>query len=499
MKLLSFIIFVTAIYTSSFGQDMLTSDKISYRPPTVAGSFYPADPTKLKSMVLEFIDLDNPAKINGEILGLVVPHAGYVYSGNVAGQAFRELMGRKYDVVIVISPSHHKYFAGASVFNGDAYVTPLGNILVDKELSLEITKFDKRIKLSLDGHSWNDSINEHSLEVQLPFLQTVLPEVKIVPIVMGSQDFETASVLSASISNAAKKLGKKVLIIASSDLSHFHNQNEAKQLDKPVPMSFQKFDYFKLGILFFSKNLEACGGGPIVTMMMAAEMLGANSAIPVKYATSGDTPAGKNNPDRVVGYFSGIVYKDESKNDVLELPVLDLDNKKKLIDLVRQSVTKFALNDSSEEINYIPVPLSDLYTGFVTIKKHGELRACMGHIFPSKKLYLEIAEVAQLAASNDYRFGPISKHELNDLSYEISILSRFKRSTDLNEINVGEHGLYIRLKNNSGLLLPQVASERNWDKITFLENLCLKAGLSKDSYKDPLAEIYIFKALIINE
>lgn len=488
------------LISNGLSQDMLTPDKISYIPPTVAGAFYPANPAELKTMINNYLNEDKSTIIQQDIYAIVVPHAGYVYSGRVAAKAYKQLIGKKYDAIIIIAPSHQKYFNGASVFKGDAYVTPLGNALVDKELSKEIGSLNSSVKLSMDGHSWSDSSSEHSLEVQIPFLQIVQPDVPIVPIVMGIQNYETCDNLMKSIVSSVKKLNRKVLIVASSDLSHFHSVKEAKKIDKPIPQAFAQFDYFRLAVQFFSKNLEACGGGPIVTAMMTAEQLGGNQAIPIQYATSADSPEGKNNTERVVGYFSGVITKSIEEVSDLKLPYLDENSSKELLEIAKNKVERYARRDTLAEGfgTLIPRPLAEIYTGFVTIKKHGELRACMGHLFPSKQLLLEIEEVAGIAAKDDYRFGPIRENELKELEYEVSVLSRFKKILSVDEIKPGTHGLYIRYKNNSGILLPQVAEERGWSTTTFLENICMKAGLPKDTYKNPEAELYIFKALIIN-
>jgi len=499
MKLISRFIMSAVIFSSLFCQDQLSEDKISHRPPTVAGAFYPAKADELRSMITNYLNEQKPIMMSQEIIAIVVPHAGYVYSGKVAAYAYRELQGKKYDAIIIITPSHHKYFKGASVFKGDAYTTPLGVCKVDKSLSEAIGTENSSVKLSFDGHTWQDSVNEHSLEVQLPFLQVVLPDVPIVPIVMGTQDMETTNKLVNAIVKSVSSQNKKVLIVASSDLSHFHSLQEARSIDRPIMLAFQRYDYFKLSSMFFSRNLEACGGGPIVTAMIAAEHLGANNPISLKYSTSADVPAGKDNPERVVGYFAGVIQKSTARIVDLALPSLEESDKQEVLDIAEHSVEKSVIGDSSKfMIEMMPVQLTDYYTGFVTLKKKGELRACMGHLFPTDKLFKEIDEVARVAARNDYRFGAVRKNELKDLEYEISILSRFKLIQNTDEIKPGEHGLYIRLKDSSGLLLPQVASERGWDTKTFLENTCMKAGLPKDAYLNPDAEIYIFKALIIN-
>lgn len=500
MKFILKLTMFTIIFSTMFCQPKSDDkkDREIIRPATVAGAFYPASAEELKSMLNDYLKDQKTPVIKTDIFALIAPHAGYIYSGAVAGRAYYHLENHRYDAIIIIAPSHQKYFVGSSVFSGDGYATPLGISKVDKALADSIASYGGLVKLSMDGHSWKDSLNEHAIEVQIPFLQTVQPNVPIVPIVMGSQDYQTVNQLMSAIVSAVKKSHKKVLIVASSDLSHYHTYDEAKQLDLDVAKAFQFFDYFKLETMLFARKLEACGGGPIITAMMAAEQLGGTIAYPVQYANSGDTPAGKDHKDRVVGYFSGLILSSPGMDNLM-LPPLSDDDKQELLQYAKSSVENTVKNiETNKSMEMLPTGLARYYTGFVTIKKHGELRACMGHTFAQMPLYFEIGEVAKTAATSDFRFGPITIDELKDLEYEVTVLSRFKRITDTNEIKIGTHGLFIRYKSNSGLLLPQVATERNWDTKTFLENLCYKAGLPKDTYSNPDAELYIFKAIIIN-
>lgn len=484
-------------------QDAPDERMISYRPPTVAGSFYPRDPDSLNSMIEEFLELQHPQSIpsNHKILGIVSPHAGYTYSGFVAGKVYREILGREYKTVIVISPSHQVYFPFASVFDGDAYVTPLNSIKVDKELSHEIASQNSFVRLSKEGHSWQKVIPEHSLEVQIPFIQKVLPSAKIVPIVMGRQDNQTIHALVLAIVSSLKKLNvaDQVLLIASSDLSHYHSYEIAKNLDAKLIDVFNNFDYFKLSSMSQNNEFEACGHGPISVVMQVCEALGGNKAQSLFYATSGDSPFARTQKDRVVGYFAGALLKIPNYYPK-ELPEFSEKEQKELKNLVANTIESVVLGIKKPAIEYSSLPASFSYqfTGFVTIEKDEELRACMGHTFTTKPLYLELQDVARLSATSDWRFGKIKPDELPYLSYEITILSRFRKVFDFSQIEVGKHGLYIRYKNQNGLLLPQVARERNWDVPTFLEHLCIKAGLPKTTYLDQLAEIFLFDALIIH-
>ncbi|MCX7908125.1 MAG: AmmeMemoRadiSam system protein B [Ignavibacteria bacterium] len=486
-----------------FAQDAPSEKDISYRPPTVAGSFYPSDPEALRKDIEAYLEIDKPQTIppNQKILGIISPHAGYIYSGFVAGKVYKELSNRNIKTAIVISPSHHHYFQYASVFSGDAYVTPFGPVQVDKELSLYLSKQNSYVRLSIDGHNWRKGNPEHSLEVQIPFLQYLFPNIKIVPIVMGSQDPQIIHSLTLAIINTLKdtKRTDDIVLVASSDLSHYHSYKVAYEIDSNFITTFQNFDYFKLIASLNGREIEACGLGPIAVVMCVSEALGANKPVKLLYATSGDSPFVTPMKERVVGYFAGALVQDENYQPKY-LPELSQTEKEQLLDFVKKVIFSVVNGEKFDIPDALKQSSSFLqnYTAFVTIEKNDELRACMGHIFPTKPLVYELQEVAKTSATSDWRFGPVRKEELPHLSFEITILSRFKKVFSFNEIVIGKHGLYLRYKNYSGLLLPQVATERNWDVTTFLQNLCLKAGVSKTTFLDPEAEIYSFEALIIH-
>lgn len=275
------------------------------RPPAVAGMFYPENPDKLKSMITRFLEQAEEV-IPEEIGGLVAPHAGYVYSGPVAAWAYRQIQGRHYDYVIVISPSHFDYFTGVAVYSGDAYQTPLGSIQVEKELAGKLAQQHPIIQLSTHGHYvQKGSRNEHALEVHLPFLQIALGQFKLIPIVMGDQNFDDAKILADAIANTFSD--KKVLIVASSDLSHYHSYETARELDLQLAKLFDAYKYKEIAMRCEGRQLEACGFGPIISMLMACEKMGFSRSKTVRYATSGDVPIGEK--DQVVGYLAGVVYK----------------------------------------------------------------------------------------------------------------------------------------------------------------------------------------------
>ncbi|GMU94557.1 AmmeMemoRadiSam system protein B [Ignavibacterium album] len=267
------------------------------RPPHVAGYFYPADPIKLKTDIQKMLEAAKTDASFNKIVGIVSPHAGYMYSGQTAAYAYNMLKGKNYKTAIVISPSHAEYFPGISVYDGDAYETPLGVVEIDDEKANKLVEGGKLIFRGIQGHR-----REHALEVQIPFLQSVLSDFKIVPVVMGDQSRTFVDELANKL---AEIIDDKTLIVASSDLSHFYDARTADILDSIVAKRINEFDYEQLQRDLDSHKCEACGGGPIVTMLKAAALNNYNKAKVLKRTDSGDVTGDKS---EVVGYLSAVVY-----------------------------------------------------------------------------------------------------------------------------------------------------------------------------------------------
>jgi len=280
-----------------------TSDAV--REPEVAGMFYPAKTQELSQTIDDYLSKTNVV-IDGEIAGLVSPHAGYVYSGPVAAWSFKQVRGKQYDVVVVIAPSHFEHFLGASVYPGKYYKTPLGQIAIEQDVSKELTQVAKNIHLSNTGHvPGMMGRGEHSLEVQLPFLQKTLGEFKLVAIVIADQTWKNVENLGNALAKVLKD--KNALIVASSDLSHYHSYETAYKLDQSLIDFFTDFEYRKILDKCERREIEACGYGPIAAMMHACSLMDFKKSKVLKYATSGDVPVGEK--AQVVGYLSGAVYK----------------------------------------------------------------------------------------------------------------------------------------------------------------------------------------------
>ena len=475
---------------------MINDKARTIRRPTSAGLFYPADPVLLRSMILEM--LEGPSRlVSGSIKSLIVPHAGYSYSGKTAACAYREIRQSAFKRVIVIAPSHRETFRGISIYSGDIYQSPLGEIEVDRIYCELLEEKCTVAKISDKGHrvAPGSQFGEHALEVQLPFLQCALGEFKLVPLIMGQQDLGTAARLGLAL--AALGDDEETLIVASSDLSHFHTYEKARGMDSRFLEALQQFDYFTLSHFLESGEIEACGGGAVLAALIASENMGAEICEVLEYKNSGDIDSATR--DRVVGYASAMLVKNSEKSNKTITSWLTEEEKAFLLDLARISVES-AVSGGENKILEELIPEKFLEKGavFVTLTEDGSLRGCIGSIIPHDMLYRAVASAAVSAALHDPRFRPVTTKDLPDLSYDISVLSRFKLVAEIEEILVGKHGLLIQSGYNKGLLLPQVAAEHSWDRVTFLQQTCIKASLPRDAWMDPSTDLFVFSASVFS-
>lgn len=272
------------------------------RKSVIAGTWYPGDPAVLRGEIRRYLDAASVKPVGGPVVGLVSPHAGYAYSGRIAAHGYRLVEGQRYDAVVIIGPSHRVLFHGASVWPSGGYATPLGVVPVDGELAGAILGADPAVNADRRPHA-----AEHSVEIQLPFLQVALGSFAFVPIVMGTQDLRTCEVVADAVWKASK--GRNVLVVGSSDLSHFHSYEQAKRLDGVVVDRVRKRDYRGLARELEDGSCEACGGGPVVTAMLFAEKAGARGVQVLHYANSGDVTGDRR---QVVGYLSAAFYREKT-------------------------------------------------------------------------------------------------------------------------------------------------------------------------------------------
>lgn len=476
------------------------------RPAAVAGAFYPADPQTLSKMIDDMLAKAAPLPVDGAIVAAVAPHAGYPYSGPVAAWTYAAIAaqvkaGHKYSRVVVIAPTHYVGFDFTSVYDGDAYSTPLGQVPVDKEFARRLAKMSSTMQLSDKGHQATADAPEHSVEVQLPWLQKVLGNFELVPIVMGDTSYESSRALGVALAKMLRN-DHDTLVLASSDLSHYHPYADAETIDHKTLHAIEAYDYYSL-----SRNIqyrgpgepgiwEACGGAPIVAAMIYAERMGANKAEVLRYANSGDVTGDKS---RVVGYSADLLVKSAQGDEAAPAFSLTDQEKAELLALARKSVEYMIENKEP----YAPTaPASETlnreYGAFTTLTEDGKLRGCIGYTSPTKPLYMTVRDTATLAALRDPRFAPVTAAELPRLAYEISVLSPLRRVTDVEQIKVGRDGLIMKNGDSEGLLLPQVPVEQNWDRQTFLEQTCRKAGMDVNCWKDEDTDIFSFTAVVFN-
>ena len=276
------------------------TENLKIRPPAVAGMFYPEKKIDLDQEVAKVLEESREIDMQGEVIGMVVPHAGYMYSGGVAARAYRQIFESEMEIVVVIAPSHSEYFTEISIFDGYGYSTPLGTLPVDKDLAQELVKQSPQIILSDKGHRFK----EHALEVQLPFLQKIFDSFRFVPIVMGEHSQDNIQSLASALANVLKD--KKALIVASTDLSHFYNNEKANSLDQVVVDNIENFDEEKLFQDLQNGECEMCGGGPAIVAMKASRLLGATKSQVLLYRNSGDISGDQS---EVVGYLSAVFIK----------------------------------------------------------------------------------------------------------------------------------------------------------------------------------------------
>jgi len=486
------LIFTTTLSCQDKGITMQTENikkNHAIRSPEWAGKFYPYNAKKLKNQIDNYLENAESSKFEGELIGLVVPHAGYIYSGPIAAYSYKNLINKDIETVILIGPAHHAYLKGIAIDNKD-YETPLGVVKLDKDTRDEICS-----KIGGDCFDELPLAKEHSLEVQLPFLQTVLPNASIVPILTNNSVF--VENLARAISGL-KKQNNKIFFIASSDFSHYLEYEKANNVDKHTIDKILSMDEKSLLKDYNKRQESPCGCVAIATVMLASKLCGADKAILFKYANSGDTAGDRSG---VVGYSAIGFYKstDKGRESVMDKgDILSREQQIKLLKLARKSIETYLKSSQKLVMEADDSELNAPLGAFVTLTIDEQLRGCIGRFGPTDSLWKTVLNMAVEAAVHDPRFPVVTEKELDKIDIEISVLSLLEECKDVNKIEVGVHGLEIEKGWYRGVLLPQVATDYNWDRETFLEHTCLKAGLSKNAWKEG-AKIFTFTAQVFNE
>ncbi len=478
----------------------LNAEEIKY--PNVSGTFYPFKTEELEDMVDNFFDRAKGFPIiKGKIYGILVPHAGYIYSGAIAAYGYK-VIDEICDYVIIISTSHYSDVYGLQTYPYDAFVVPNGRVNVDKKLIKKLTKKSKLIKENQYAF-----LREHAVEVQLPFLLRKLKIFKLLPFVVSNIEISDTKKVAEILYDELKD--KRVLIVISTDLSHYPPSFIAEKADKEMIDAVLTMDTVliqdkarKLVIDNIENNLQtaACGEKAIIAGIEILKKFGVKRAELLKYSHSGKV-SGDNS--RVVGYAAIAFYSDEKggkKMDELNININEK-MKKKLLKYAREAIRHYLETGEILKIKGDEKILDENYGVFVTLKKHGELRGCIGMTEPLLPLREGIPHFACSAAFNDPRFYPVKKDELKDIDIEISILSKPQKIKTVDEIIMKKHGVIVKKGMQSGLFLPQVAEETGWSREEFLSNLCShKAGLAADAWeKDKEVELYIFTVYAFSE
>ncbi len=464
----------------------------------MAGQFYPTEPGAITDQIQRYLKQVPEEKIDGQIKAIMVPHAGYDFSGPVAAHAFKQLQGRKINTAVIISNSHKAYFDGVAIDDSDAWQTPLGTVAVDKELAEKLVKADESIKYDSAAHA-----ADHPLEVELPFLQTVLAgDFKIVPIMFGNKYDDTYKKLAKALKD---NLGTNDIVVVSSDMSHYPKYEDANKIDKATLEKIKSGDAGALADYvkqtekagYANEHTVLCGIDAVKTVLELARLAVWDKIEVLKYANSGDVP-GLGDKNQVVGYGAVAFAQSKIENAVSATGELNADEQKIILKIAKDTVESFVATGKVPEFNITGERLNKKQGAFVTLDKDGQLRGCIGQIVPSDQpLWQVVRDMAVAACSEDGRFNPVAKDELSKLEYEVSVLSTPAPIDDWHKIELGKHGVIMKKGGRSGVFLPQVATDTGWTLEEFLSELCWqKAGLSPTCYQDKDTQILTFTAQV---
>lgn len=469
----------------------LVMSEAAVRNPKFAGSFYPEDPKQLTRQIDSF--LGKPKNTKEIPAGLIVPHAGYIYSGKTAGFAYSLIRDKKIDTVFLIGRSHRANFLGVITDDRDKWISPLGDVSIDTNIVSDIVvkpgfRVDYRI---MDV--------EHALEVQIPFLQrTIKGNFKIVPLLVGCENENELDLYANYLVPFVKKQ-KNAIVVLSTDLSHYYPLDIAKQKDNQAisVITSKKIDFIIEGMK--KGDFELCGASAVYMGMKILSKIYPLKVELVDYSTSYDATK---DDTKVVGYAAIAIYYDRTKKVENETggKMLNKTQRQILLKIARETLEYYLAGKKLPELKITDPVLTEKRAVFVTLRKNGELRGCIGQILPQEPLASAVRHMAIESATGDPRFPPVSLEELKEIEIEISVLTVPKRVSDTNEIVLGRDGVIVKKGFRQGVFLPQVADETGWTKEQFLSALCShKAGLEPDAWKKPDTELYTFQAEVFSE
>ena len=513
------------------------------RPPARAGQFYEGTRSSLAAQVDRLLERAPTKEVSGRLVALIAPHAGYTFSGLPAAAGFKLLRGTTYTRVILLGVPHTVRLRGCSLPNYTHYRTPLGDVPLDLETCNTLLGSPPFRQITR-AHRM-----EHSIEVELPFLQRTLSDFRIVPILVGEMTDADRTKAAEALRGL---LDDSTLIVVSSDFTHYGARFGYQPFRTRIKDNLDKLDHgavehiLKLDPTGFTDYVDRtgatiCGRKGIALLLEVLKPLGDVTATELAYTTSGhltgdwshcvsyctiaftrgqaeESAPGSEKAEQPAGRRAEAAAAETMVQDGLAPseaapPVggakpkltgpelVSSDEQQTCLELARQSLEHYFKTGTLLEVDgsKVSADLRECHGCFVSLKKEGQLRGCIGRIVGDMPLYKTIIEYAVHAALRDPRFPPVTRSELPDLHIEISVMTPLERVTDVSDIQVGRDGLLIKVGYNQGLLLPQVAAEYGWDRNTFLAHTCRKAGLPLDAWKSPPAEIYRFSAQVFGE
>lgn len=453
------------------------------REAAVAGSFYPADASELRAQVKGFLEGASAPQVSGRLLAVMAPHAGYVYCGAIAGETYRQLQGRNVHTVVIIGPSHKSSFQGVSVFAAGTFRTPLGDVPVNTRLASALLDEKADVGFYPGPHEL-----EHSLETQIPFIQVALgARVQVVPILVGNPTRNSYQHLISMLGDILAR-DEGVSLVISTDLSHYHDYESAVRMDEGMLAPLKSIGLEEAQGLVTSGKGEMCGAWPVIYAMGTLRNLGANKGVLYRYANSGDVTGDRN---RVVGYAAMGFYRTP----------LTQEDARVLLNIADETIRQYVSAGKTPEFEVENSVLRSYQGVFVTINRQGRLRGCIGSLTPMEPLYKGVARNAVRAAAYDSRFPPMRPEELSDMEVEVSVLTPFipLAVSESHSIVIGRDGLFLQKDGKSGVFLPQVPVEQGWDRETYLNQLCTKAGLPAGAWKAEGAKLYTFRAEVLRD
>ena len=399
------------------------------RNPVVAGQFYPGSADQLRSVIRGLVDEE---AVKEDVIGLLSPHAGYIYSGPVAGATISRIKFK--DTFVIMGPNHTGSGQPLSIMTEGVWKTPLGEVEIDSELGKQILAASDYLQEDQVAHQ-----HEHSIEVQLPFLQYFKSDIKLVPIVIAYASGAIYKEIGQGIARAIKELDKEVVIIASSDMTHYEPQESARRKDTQAIEAMLNLNEDELLRRVQELDISMCGYAPAVSLISAAKELGAEEAELVRYQTSGDTSG---DYASVVGY-AGIIIKEAKMSP--------------LAALARETVETYVREGKTPELEELTPEMRERAGVFVSIHKFGELRGCIGTFEPTESNVAEetIANAIN-SATRDPRFPPVVPNELEDLIYKVDVLTSPEPVESQDQLDPKKYGVIVESGHRRGLLLPDL-------------------------------------------